>query len=81
MEESLRECELRNVYSYCELDDPKYQTYISAGSFNSAPQFRREFHELDLNQRMRDPEMNYNFYIDEKRNNRKTSRSQEKYII
>lgn len=49
MEESLRQFELRNVYSYCELDDPKFQNFYVNGGFS-----RREFGDLDLNQRFRD---------------------------
>lgn len=72
MEETLREYELRNVYSYCELDDPKYQSFFP---------LRKEFNELDLNQRIKETDINYNPFFDERRsnNNRQTSRSQEKY--
>ena len=55
MEETLRQYELKNVYSYCELDDPKYQNYFgnsynNFNSFSPKPTFRREFHEVDVNQ-------------------------------
>jgi len=78
MEESLRQYELRNVYSYCELDDPKYQNYFLNNYSPSMQTFRREFNEVDLNQRFRDGEINYAAFLDEKNNKRKASH--EKYI-
>ena len=78
MEESLREYELRNVYSYCELDDPKYQNFLQRDFTNSNLNFRREFNELDLNQRAKEAELGYNYYVDDKRKMRGTS--QDKYI-
>lgn len=80
MEETLRENELKNVYSYCELDDPKYSNNFQNiyGNFQK-DLFRREFNELDLNQKLRDAEMSYNAFMEEKKF-RKTSRSQERPI-
>lgn len=79
MEESLRDYELKNVYSYCELDDPKYSSYFQNmyGNFNK--DIRKEFHELDLNQKLKDAEMSYNAFMEEKKR-RKTSRSHERPI-
>lgn len=51
MEESLRGNELRNVYSYCELDDPKflkYNTNAYPTDMNN-PFQRAPYEELDKN--------------------------------